>query len=189
MEEARMTNSPGRSSSREKLLDAAVDLITQHGVHELTLEGVATAVGVTKGGLIYHFKTKDDLLEALVERMLGELQQRNRVNAAKRGDTVGALLQTLVDETFDMPSCEKLLHSNLLAAVASYPHLMAPAQRFYAEHYDKFADAGPQVGLALVIATALDGIALLELVKLHQFTPEQRDTMRAALHQLAKSLT
>jgi len=67
-----MSNPPGRSSSREKLLDAAADLISQGSVHELTLEGVAAAAGVTKGGLIYHFKTKDELVGAVVESYVRE---------------------------------------------------------------------------------------------------------------------
>jgi AcrR family transcriptional regulator len=154
----------------------------------LTLEAVAAAVGITKGGLIYHFKTKDELLGALVERMMGQLDQRSRAKAAKRGDTPSALLQALVDETFDMPRSEKLLLGNLLAAATHYPHLMAPAQQLFTRLYDELADTGPQAGLALVIAAALDGVSLLELLNLHPFSKRQREAMRLALHQLAQSL-
>jgi AcrR family transcriptional regulator len=183
-----MAQTPGRSSSRGKLLDAAADLISQHGVHELTLEGVAAAADVTKGGLIYHFKTKDELLGALVERMVEEVDQRNRAKAAQRGDTTGALLLALVDDTFDMSRSEKLLLTNLLAASTSYPHLLAPVQQLFARLYGEITNAGPQAGLALAIAVALDGISLLELLNLHQFSKRQREAMRQALQQLAQNL-
>ena len=117
---------PARGSSREKLLDAAAELISQHGVQALTLEGVAAAAGVTKGGLIYHFKTKDELLGAFVERLMGQLDQRQRAKAAKRGDTKSALLLALVDETFDMPRGEKQLLTQMLSAASTHHHLLGP---------------------------------------------------------------
>src|SRR3954467_11644983 len=125
-----MATSGPRSSARERLLDRAEALISEHGVQELTLEGVAAAAGVTKGGLIYHFKTKDDLLGALVERMMLQVGERSRARAAARGDTPRALLLTLIDDTFDMPRKEKAVYSNLLAAISHYPHLLAPARGF-----------------------------------------------------------
>ena len=183
-----MASTPGRGSSREKLLDAAADLISKNSVNELTLEGVAAAAGVTKGGLIYHFKTKDDLLGALVERMLGQIEQRQRAKAARRGDTTGALLQALIDDTFEMSRKEKLLLTNLLAAATSYPHLLAPVRQVFERLYGVFADAGPQAGLALAVAAALDGISLLELLDLHHFSKPQRDAMRQALQRLVQDL-
>lgn len=181
-----MPNPPGRSSSRERLLDAAAELIATHSVQELTLEGVAAAAGVTKAGLIYHFKTKDDLLGALVERMSLELDQRSRVKAAQRGATTSARLMALVDDTFDMPPGEKRLQANLLAAATSYPHLLGPVQQLFDRTYGELSGARPEAGLALVVAAALDGISLLELLNLHQFSPQQHTAMRQALQQLAQ---
>ncbi|MGM9491056.1 TetR/AcrR family transcriptional regulator [Ideonella sp. YS5] len=183
-----MASNPARGSGRERLLEAAAAIVSEQGVHELTLEAVAAAAGVTKGGLIYHFKTKDELLGALVETMMAQVEERNRAHAAARGATTGALLQAFIDETFDMPPAEKQLMTNLLAAAAAYPHHMAPAQRLFDRLYGEFAGAGPKAGLALVIAAALDGISLLELMNLHQFSESQRKAMRRALQDLAQTL-
>ena len=46
-----MASTPGRGSSREKLLDAAADLIAKNSVNELTLEGVAAAAGVARADI------------------------------------------------------------------------------------------------------------------------------------------
>lgn len=177
-----------RGSSREKLLEAAGDLITRNGVHDLTLDAVAAAAGVTKGGLIYHFKTKDDLLGAVVERMTEHLDQRSRNKATKRGDTKSALLLTFVDDTFDMPSSEKQLLTNLLSAASSYPHLLGPVRATFMRTYGELSDAGNEAGLALVLAVALDGISLVELLGLHQFTKRQREVMRKTLKELIAQL-
>ena len=58
-----------RASNRDALLDALEFIISEGSVHDVTLDGVAARAGITKGGLIYHFKSKEVLLHALVERM------------------------------------------------------------------------------------------------------------------------
>lgn len=183
-----MTAAASRTSARERILDVAAEIVSEHGVHDLTIDGVAAAVGVTKGGVIYHFKTKDDLLGALVERLISQLEQRNRVKAAKRGNAADALLVALIDDTFDMPRGEKKLLASLLAAASSYPHLIEPAQQLFKRIYEEVAGSGANAGLALGIAAALDGITLLELLNLHQFDKQQRESMRQALHGLVRSL-
>ncbi|HET8846332.1 MAG TPA: TetR/AcrR family transcriptional regulator, partial [Ktedonobacteraceae bacterium] len=56
-------------STRQHILEAAAKVVQSEGVARLTLEAVAKAAGVSKGGVLYHFATK----EALVEGMLGAL--------------------------------------------------------------------------------------------------------------------
>lgn len=61
---------PRPPAAREKLLDAYASLLVREGERAATLEAVATKAGVSKGGLLYHFKSKEALAEALAERML-----------------------------------------------------------------------------------------------------------------------
>ncbi|MFJ4036506.1 TetR/AcrR family transcriptional regulator [Microbacterium sp. NPDC090007] len=58
----------GRDSSKPRILAAAVGLVETQGVAGITLEAVARAAGVTKGGLQYHFASKEDLLDAILEQ-------------------------------------------------------------------------------------------------------------------------
>lgn len=183
-----MSTASTRTSSRDRLLEAAAGIVAAHGVHELTLEAVAAAAGVTKGGLIYHFKTKDDLLAALVENLTAQVDQRNRARAAQRGDTRGALLQSLIEDTFSMPSAEEALVRKLLPAAFTHPHLLGPAQRLFENVYRDLSAAGPGAGLALVLGAALDGITLLELLNLHTFSKRERQAIRRALQDLVKQM-
>ena len=54
------------TNSRENLLVAAETVIIEKGFAHLTLEAVAAQANLSKGGLLYHFPTKDALIEALV---------------------------------------------------------------------------------------------------------------------------
>lgn len=56
------------NNSREHILDTYVDLLIHAGERAATLDAVATAAKVSKGGLLYHFSSKKALLEALAER-------------------------------------------------------------------------------------------------------------------------
>src|ERR1700729_204833 len=60
-----------RPSSRTQILQAAVRVTEQHGITALTLEAAAQEAGLTKPGLMYHFRTRDDLLIA-IQRYLTE---------------------------------------------------------------------------------------------------------------------
>ena len=57
------------SPTRERILDALVTVVAQDGPAGATLDAVAAAAGVSKGGLLYHFGTKEALFDGLVERL------------------------------------------------------------------------------------------------------------------------
>lgn len=57
-----------RPSSRERILDALQEILVRAGLQAVTLDAVAEAAHVSKGGLLYHFPSKEALLDALVQR-------------------------------------------------------------------------------------------------------------------------
>src|SRR3954464_6121476 len=60
---------PPPPAAREKVLDAFQRLLIEHGERETTLDAVARAAGVSKGGVIYHFNSREALIEALLARL------------------------------------------------------------------------------------------------------------------------
>lgn len=54
-----------RSSNRTSILDAAVRIVEASGITGVTLDSVATEAGLTKGGLMYHFPTREALLTGI----------------------------------------------------------------------------------------------------------------------------
>jgi AcrR family transcriptional regulator len=59
--------------TRQRILDVAVDLFIERGYAGTSVRDISERLGMTKGSLYYHFASKDDLLAALVEPMLAEL--------------------------------------------------------------------------------------------------------------------
>lgn len=60
---------------RPEILDAALAIADEKGLDAVTMRAVAARVGVTAMALYPHVKSKDDLLDGLVDRLLGELSQ------------------------------------------------------------------------------------------------------------------
>ena len=58
---------------RRALLDCAATLAVEGGLSAVTLQAVAAAAGVTKGGLLHHFASKQILVEAVFADLLAEL--------------------------------------------------------------------------------------------------------------------
>lgn len=73
------------SSKREAILDAYRDAIAERGISTATLEAVAARAGVSKGGLLYHFPSKQALTDGLAQR----LRDFTDANLA-RADNLGA---------------------------------------------------------------------------------------------------
>jgi TetR/AcrR family transcriptional repressor of nem operon len=54
--------------TREKILDAALSLILDHGFGSTTVDAVVARAGITKGAFFHHFGSKAELARALVDR-------------------------------------------------------------------------------------------------------------------------
>ncbi|MFQ6325536.1 TetR/AcrR family transcriptional regulator [Nocardia sp. CWNU-33] len=75
------------ATTRDRILDALETLLLEKGMSQVTLESVAATAGVSKGGLLYHFKSKDALLAGLVRR-LGERAEQHLGDAVAHGTSV-----------------------------------------------------------------------------------------------------
>ena len=64
------TPAKGDDTTREQLLDAATTLFAERGIASTTVAQIAEHVGVTSAMVHYYFKTRDQLLDAIVEERI-----------------------------------------------------------------------------------------------------------------------
>src|SRR3990167_9169893 len=69
--------------TRAQILDASLRLISKHGFARTTVRDIARRAGITDAAIYYHFQSKREILEALVEErgFVAGLQQLERVSA------------------------------------------------------------------------------------------------------------
>jgi AcrR family transcriptional regulator len=173
-------------NSRDRLLDAAEELVSVQGATSLTLDAVAKAAGVSKGGLLYHFPTKEALLQAMVDRHLEEIDRRVSGLLASGGDYARNPLLAHVHALLEAIPAKRAVGAALLAASATNPALMEPCRRHYAQTLARFGALPCGFERAATVLLAVDGLLLTELIHMSPFTPEQRERVVARLVQLAE---
>lgn len=86
--ERRNAGTRGPGSTRDRVLDAYETLLIEQGPGGATLDAVAAVAEVSKGGLLYHFSSK----EALVSGLLARLRERSARDAElMRSDAAGTV--------------------------------------------------------------------------------------------------
>ena len=72
--------------ARERVIDAYEALLISDGERSATLDAVARAAAVSKGGLLYHFASKDDLAAAMISRLdMLATEDIERIRSAPEG--------------------------------------------------------------------------------------------------------
>jgi AcrR family transcriptional regulator len=61
--------------TRHRILDVAVDLFIERGYAGTSVRDISERLGMTKGSLYYHFASKEDVLNALVQPLMDDLDK------------------------------------------------------------------------------------------------------------------
>ena len=92
-----------RTSNRDRIITGALELAHRDGFDTLTFDALAEHVGLTRGGIIYHFRTKAELLEGIAsafqERWRAEALEAlgKPLDEASRAERIEALTRSVVD--------------------------------------------------------------------------------------------
>jgi len=83
-------------STRETIVEAADQLFYEHGFEHTSFADIATVVGISRGNFYYHFKTKDEILDAVIEARLAKTRMMLDGWEAG-GDTPVARIRSFID--------------------------------------------------------------------------------------------
>lgn len=171
-------------STREKIIDAAMAVVRDQGVARLTLDEAARVAGVSKGGVLYHFKSKDDLIRGMVQRLIDQCDQLNREHYERQPDGPYRWARTLVHACFDPngPAFDPV-GGALLAAVTVNPDLVAPIQAMYDRWMERIQSDSPDLERAGLVCSAMDGVYFQRLMGIR--VGEAADAERLKNHALA----
>ena len=163
-------------TTKTKLLDAAGAVVRRDGPQALTLDAVASQAGVSKGGLLYHYGTKQELIEALVARWLADFQRD--IDAADPHFVRGYVRAS-------DPAGEVADELGLLAALVADPAVLRTVRERYAIWQDRVEREGSDPVDATVARLAADGLWLAELLGMAPPRGRLREQVLARLLELA----
>ncbi|WP_106583146.1 TetR/AcrR family transcriptional regulator [Murinocardiopsis flavida] len=102
------------STTRDRILDALQEILVQEGGSAVTLEAVAAAAGISKGGLLYHFPSKEAMVNGLVGRLAEQADDEFNEARSTPGGVVRTFLHTSVPQ-----SSEAAVYWSIIAALRS----------------------------------------------------------------------
>lgn len=160
-------------SKRDQLIYSAAKIITEKGINHLTLDAVAAEAGVSKGGLIYHFSSKDEIIKALNEHAYQQFQLLlNEELENGKSYTYAYLITTL--NQMDMLN-NLSTEASMLAAVATKKEFLNMWVDEYERFREKSAADNIPFELAMTIRLVCDGFMFSNLFGIDPLSQEERE--------------
>ncbi len=174
--------------ARQVILDAARRIVREQGAGKLTFDGLVHESGVTRGGITYHFATKQALLQAL---LAADLEQWCELEASYRpsdlGDHAAELLADIRCHTARNDDRRRFV-AGMVSAVTHDRTLLDPVRKFIAEKRAgmKWSDAHLRQHL---LRLAAEGLFWSELFEYGELEPAVRKRLVELMERLAVEWT
>ena len=159
-----------KSEKRARLIRTAVKLAYRHGFNQTSIADIAEAAKIPVGNVYYHFKTKDEIGEAIVEQRLLEFralrEQWDRAGSPKER------LQACIENTLENRDvlarggcpfgtlCSEL-HKEGGPLAEKSAALFAEPLAWIEDQFRADGHGGDSRGLAIHLLSALQGVSLL----------------------------
>jgi AcrR family transcriptional regulator len=176
----------GPSPARDRILEAAERMVAEVGAAQLTLDVVAQAAGVSKGGLLYHFRSKESLLGALAQRYVESME--HCIQAAKCGiseQDVSRDLKACIVGILGGDPRSKAMGAALLATAANDLTLLEVIRERLVAYNRELAASDADFPRAAIVTLAVDGLMMRESLRISPFTEEQRERVVRELMKIA----
>jgi len=88
-------NTPANESTRERILDAALDIFSNKGYHDTRLDEIVEESRTSKGSIYFHFPNKEKLFLALVDQFADLLEKRVTEAISQEAEGMGRVQAAL----------------------------------------------------------------------------------------------
>lgn len=154
---------------RQQLLSVAARLAAERGVGSVTLDAVASASDVSKGGLLHHFPTKANLLEAMLDSLLDRLDaaidRQMRSDPTPHGRFTRGYLRAVI--ALRAQPEESQDWAQITLALLTEPYLRQRWRDWVEKQSEDFVGTDSSVDTQIV-RFAADGIWLADLLGSHE---------------------
>lgn len=173
---------------QDRLLNAASAVVARQGIGKLTLDAVANEAGISKGGLLHHFPSKDKLVEALVRRCADNWRACYTQAYEQTPQGPGRMARAILGHCLSDAECwtEELQQNSsaVFAALAQNPQLIKPMRDVYSDLHKKILQDGLAPGVSEAVVAAIDGLWLNWVLGLVPISQKRAVRVRKALEKL-----
>ncbi|ECF1840976.1 TetR/AcrR family transcriptional regulator [Pseudomonas aeruginosa] len=177
-----------KSIDREVVLDLAEDIVCQHGISALTIDAVAKAAGISKGGVQSCFGTKATLIDALFARFGQAYERRFREVASSNGNPAEQV-RAHVEATFGSDKMSSTKVAGLLAALLQSLQDLDSTLNWYRDRLQNWQLSEPDNQQALIAFLATEGAFMLRYFGLMEMDDALWQRAREQIRTLLDSST
>ncbi|ODT16702.1 MAG: TetR family transcriptional regulator [Kaistia sp. SCN 65-12] len=171
---------------RRRLLDCAANLAVETGLSSLTIQAVADAAEVTKGGLFHHFPSKEKLIEGVFTDLLEKLDAEIDALLARDPVASGRFTRAYVDSAICMMESKAPSPWGALSiSMMTDPMLRRLWSDWYRARLVRHADTDSAPALEIV-RYAADGIWVSDLCDLDPALRMNRTALRDRLIEMTQ---
>lgn len=168
----------------QRILAACTAVLINGGLNGFTVDAVASEAGMSKGGVLHHFRTKQDLVEALVKEGCIQwisdyyAQVRQKKKSGSRMPHVYAIIAEglQINSPSDEDASMKELFLMIHELNRTKPELAEESHKVYKLMLRDMMADGLTEGQALFVASAVDGVLLWTVAGMCPLTKQQRKT-------------
>ncbi len=133
-------------------MNAAEQLLAEQGAPCLTLSAVAERAGVSKGGLLYHFNSKEALVKGMIERLVADFDEL----VATQDES--SYTRAYLAATLAAIRSGRLRRWAVVTGAAGDPQLLAPLREAMARWHRQGMESEPDLMAAQIVRLACEGL-------------------------------
>lgn len=174
--------------ARQAILDAARHIVRERGAGKLTYEELVQQSGVTRGGITYHFPTKEALLRALIESDIEQWCELEQQLKPKGVDAETAALIAFIRGHTERDEDHRRFVTGMLSAVTLDHSLLDPVREFTKRRREGVTWDNAQLRRHL-LRMAAEGLFWSELFGCEELPADVRKRLVALMERLATEWT
>lgn len=174
--------------AKQKILAAARRIVEDEGAGALTFDELVRVSGITRGGITYHFPTKEDLLRGLLEADFEQWDQAEAAHTPRDCEPEIARVLGFIRTLNAQDESHRRFLCGMLSAATLDPSLMDPCRQELRERLGRKKWTDRDLRLHLVHLAA-EGLMWQELFQMYQMPAPARARLVALMEELAREST
>lgn len=177
---------------KQRILQAAQSIIFEEGTDALTIDRVIAKAGISKGAFVYHYPTRQALIEALMDSYVAhidDVQTEYEMMARQVKNEVSPYIESYANwyRDFSAGLCDSGQSILLALTMASTQNrgLLKPLQTWYREYFDRIRTEPCGNPMAIVVTLMFDAMFFHHLFGTDVLTEAERSEIIDIARRLA----
>ncbi len=168
-----------KEDARRRIIEAAMDVIAERGCDQMTIDDVARKIGVTKGAVYWYFKSREELVAAVLKKFQGDIERTSFESFYNR--PIDEIFSQMIDRFSLLDDRQRAIFFEMFALAARNTGVRHATREYYNGLVATFEEAVKKEKrqhfiqtqadahrLALLLAALYSGLQNYEMVWMNQ---------------------